>query len=134
VLLRLGDRARGAYTVSQVSAGSKNRFQFEIFGTAAAYVEPGASDELWIGHRNSPNQIIVKDPSLLGRDASTFADLPGGHGEGYDDTHKQVYRRFYRKVADPSARWTTRLRRGIVGMKLLAKIIESNEKGGWVTT
>ncbi len=36
VLVRLGDRARGAFTVSQVSAGCKNRFQIEIFGTKAA--------------------------------------------------------------------------------------------------
>ena len=31
------------------------------------------------------------------------ADLPGGHSEGYDDTFKQVFRRFYASIADPSA-------------------------------
>ena len=52
-------------------------------------------DELWIGQRNTPNQIIVKDPSLLKPAARPYADLPGGHSEGYDDTFKQVFRRFY---------------------------------------
>ena len=33
VLLRLGRRARGVFTVSQMSAGRKNKFAFEIFGT-----------------------------------------------------------------------------------------------------
>ena len=29
------------------------------------------------------------------------ADLPGGHSEGYDDTFKQVFRRFYQSIGDP---------------------------------
>jgi predicted dehydrogenase len=59
-------------------------------------------DELWIGHRNTPNQIIIKDPSLLLPAARPYADLPGGHSEGYDDTFKQMFRRFYRAVEDAS--------------------------------
>ena len=90
-------------------------------------------DELWLGHRNEPNRIIIKDPSLLSGPAAGFADLPGGHSEGYDDTHKQVYRRFYRKVADPSSPvdYPT-FRDGLRGMILLEKIIESAKSRGWV--
>lgn len=136
VLVHLGDRARGAYTVSQVNAGCKNRFQMEIFGTKCGVIwNQERPDELWIGHRNSPNQIILKDPSLLYPEAAKYADLPGGHSEGYDDTHKQVFRRFYAKVADPSAPvdYPT-FADGLHGMKLLQKVIESNEKRGWVDT
>jgi len=135
VLIHLGDRARGAFTVSQVNAGCKNRFQMEIFGTKSGVIwNQERPDELWIGHRNSPNQIIIKDPALLLGDAATYADLPGGHSEGYDDTHKQVFRRFYRKVADPSApiEYPT-FADGLHGMRLLEKVIESNDKRGWVT-
>src|SRR3954451_13996449 len=58
VLLHLGDRARGAFTVSQMSAGCKNKFAFEIFGTKSGVGwNQERPDELWIGHRNSPNQI-----------------------------------------------------------------------------
>ena len=60
-------------------------------------------DELWIGQRNSPNQIMIKDPSLMKRAARPYADLPGGHSEGYDDTFKQVFRRFYQSMDDPAA-------------------------------
>ena len=61
--------------------------------------------------------------------------LPGGHSEGYDDTHKQLHRRFYRKVADPSApvEFPT-FEDGLWGMKLLVKVLESVEKQGWVKT
>jgi predicted dehydrogenase len=120
--------------VSQVSAGCKNRFQMEIYGSKCGVMwNQERPDELWIGHRNSPNQIIIKDPSLLNGSAATYADLPGGHSEGYDDTHKQVFRRFYRKVADASApvEYPT-FEDGLWGMHLLEKVIESAKKRGWV--
>src|SRR5882757_4567782 len=104
VLVHLGDRTRGCFTVSQMSAGRKNRFSFEIFGTKCGVSwDQERPDELWIGHRNTPNQVLLKDPSLLLPKAAGFADLPGGHSEGYDDTHKQVCKHFYAKVAGPSA-------------------------------
>lgn len=134
VMLHLGDRARGCYTVSQMSAGCKNRFQIEVYGTKCGVSwNQERPDELWIGHRNSPNQIIIKDPSLLRGPAAGFADLPGGHSEGYDDAHKQVFKRFYAKVADPSAPvdYPT-FADGLWGMHLLGKVIESSEKRGWV--
>jgi predicted dehydrogenase len=136
VLVRLGGRARGAYTVSQVSAGNKNRFQIEIYGTKCGVMwNQEAPDALWIGQRNSPNQILMKDPSLLAGPAAGFADLPGGHSEGYDDTHKQVFRRFYQRIADEKAGEDfPTFEDGLWGMKLLEKVIESNEKRGWVTT
>ncbi|MFB3776807.1 MAG: Gfo/Idh/MocA family protein [Bryobacteraceae bacterium] len=136
VLFRLGDRARGAFTVSQMSAGCKNRFQFEIFGSKAGVIwNQESPDQLWIGQRNSPNQMIVKDPSLLDSKAATYADLPGGHSEGYDDAHKQVFRRFYRRVADPAAPvdYPT-FEDGLWGMQLLEKVLESVARRGWVDT
>lgn len=134
VLLRLGDRARGCYTVSQMSAGNKNRFQFEIYGTKCGVMwNQERPDELWIGNRNSPNQVIIKDPSLLKGPAAGFADLPGGHSEGYDDSHKQIFKRFYAKVADASASvdYPT-FADGLWGMHLLGKVAESAGKRAWV--
>ncbi len=134
VLLRLGARARGAFTVSQMSAGRKNMFTVDIYGT-----ETGVSwnqerpDELWIGRRNTPNQVLLKDPSLLYPEAASYADLPGGHSEGYDDTHKQVFRRFYARVADLSAPidYPT-FEDGLLGMRLLEKVAESAKNRAWV--
>ena len=103
VVFRMG-RARGAMTASQVSAGRKNRLSIEIYGTKAGVAwDQERPDELWIGQRDTPNRIIIKDPALLKPGAQPFADLPGGHSEGYDDTFKQVFRRFYASIADPAA-------------------------------
>jgi predicted dehydrogenase len=135
VLLRLGDRTRGCFSVSQMSAGCKNRFQIEIFGSKKGVAwNQERPDELWIGERNEPNRLLIKDPSLLDPKAAAFADLPGGHSEGYDDAHKQVYKRFYAKVADPNAPidYPT-FADGLWGMQCLEKALESSTTGKWVT-
>ena len=134
ILFRMGPRTRGALTVSQVAAGRKNRMFVEIYGSQASAAWTGEQpDELWIGHRNSPNESIIKDPILLRGEARTFADLPGGHSEGYDDTFKQTFRRFYRRVADPSSpvEYPTFLD-GIRQMKILDSVVESSRKSAWV--
>ena len=134
VMLHLGERARGVFTVSQMSAGRKNNFVMEIFGTKAGIAwnqeEP---DKLWIGHRNEPNQLIIKDASLFLPGAASYADLPGGHSEGYDDSHKQLFKRFYARVADPSSpiEYPT-FEDGLRGMVLLEKVGESDDKKAWV--
>ncbi len=135
VMLKLGERARGCYSVSQVSAGCKNRFEFEIFGTKAGVRwNQETPDLLWIGNRNAPNQIIVKDPSLMAGNSASFADLPGGHSEGYDDSHKQLFRRFYAHVADRQTKieYPT-LEDGLWGMVCLEAVAKSNKKQGWVS-
>ncbi len=134
VMIKLGDRAKGCFTASQVSAGNKNSFRIEVYGTKCGVQwNQEKPDELWIGHRNDPNQLIVKDPSMLIGAAKGYADLPGGHSEGYDDAHKQLFKRFYARVADPKAEidYPT-FADGLRGMQLLEAIIESNQKRGWV--
>ena len=116
------------------TAGRKNRLFLEIYGTKSSLVWDGEQpDQLWIGQRNSPNGLIVKDPSLLHEKARSYADLPGGHSEGYDDTFKQVFRRFYRTVADRSApvEYPTFLD-GLRQMEILDAVLESSRIQAWV--
>jgi predicted dehydrogenase len=134
MIFAMGEKTKGSLTVSQVSVGRKNRLFIEIFGTKASVAwNSECPDELWIGHRNSPNQIVVKDPSLLTNDATRWADLPGGHSEGYDDTFKQIFRRFYRRVADKNApiEYPT-FEDGIRQMRVLDAVLESSRKRAWV--
>ena len=66
VLFRMGERTRGAFTASQVNAGRKNGLSMEIYGSKASVAwNQERPDELWIGHRNTPNQMMIKDPSLM---------------------------------------------------------------------
>lgn len=132
-IFRMG-RARGAMTASQVSAGRKNGLVLEIYGTkGGASWRQEAPDELWLGHRNDPNQLLLKDPSLLTEKARAFADYPGGHGEGYPDTHKQLFRRFYAAIADPSlAPDYPEMADGLRQLKILDAELASHKTHAWV--
>ena len=134
VLLRLGDRARGAFTVSQISAGRKNRLCMEIYGSKGSVTwDQEKPDELWMGQRNEPNRVVVKDPSLMLVPARSYADLPGGHSEGYDDTFKQVFRRFYRTVADPTAPAEyPQFADGLRQLTILENVLASSKARAWV--
>ncbi len=101
VVFHMRGRTRGSFTASQVSAGRKNRLSIEICGTRSSVAwDQERPNELWVGHRDSGNQIVLKDPSLLKPAARTYADLPGGHSEGYDDTFKQLFRRFHASIGE----------------------------------
>lgn len=100
ILLRFEGGARGVLTVSQVSAGRKNRLAFEIDGSAAALAwDSERPEELWLGRREAPNGTLLRDPALLAPEARGTTDYPGGHAEGFPDTFKQLYRAVYRAVA-----------------------------------
>src|SRR5439155_2439093 len=133
VLFRMGDHARGAMTASQVSAGRKNHLSIEIYGSKSSVCwNQERPDELWIGQRNSPNQLIVKDPSLLKSTAAPYADLPGGHSEGYDDTFKQVFRRFYTSIAEPgSPAEYPQMSDGLRQMRIMQAEIASHRDRRW---
>jgi predicted dehydrogenase len=133
VVFRMGSHTRGAMTASQISAGRKNRFSIEIYGTKASVAwDQERPDELWSGRRNEANQIFIKDPALLQTEARTYADLPGGHSEGYDDTFKQVFRRFYRSIATSGTAEYPQFTDGLRQMVILDAVLQSNRKRGWI--
>jgi predicted dehydrogenase len=100
MLLRLEGGARAAVTVSQLSPGRKNALSFQIDGSRSALAWCGERpEELWIGHRDEPNQLLLRDPALLSAGAAGLVSVPGGHAEGFENTFRELYRAVYRAVA-----------------------------------
>ncbi|MGA3346612.1 MAG: Gfo/Idh/MocA family oxidoreductase [Terracidiphilus sp.] len=134
VLFHMGSRALGAMVASQVSAGRKNRLSIEVYGTkAGAAWDQERPNELWIGHRDTGNEIILKDPALLKPEARGYADLPGGHAEGYDDSHKQLLRRFYASIDDPNlAPEYPQFADGLRQLVILQAELESHRTRSWI--
>ena len=103
VLLRFDNGATGNLAVGQVCAGHKNDLTLEICGASASIAwRQESQNELWIGHRHEPNEILQKDPSLMDADTRRYARLPGGHQEGWADAFFNVTREIYECVADRS--------------------------------
>jgi predicted dehydrogenase len=100
ILLRFASGARGVVWVSQVTAGRKNCVRYEIAGTKAALAwNSEQPNELWVGHRDGPNEQLIRDPALLSPAARAIAQYPGGHNEGFPDSFKQLFRTFYSAIA-----------------------------------
>ena len=133
VIFRMGDRARGSVTASQVSAGRKNRFSIEVYGTRASVAwNQERPDELWVGHRDTANDIFIKDPSLLKPEARSYADLPGGHSEGYGDTFKQIFRRFYASIGAGGTPEYPQFVDGLRQLTILDAVLKSHSTRAWV--
>ena len=110
ILLHYEDGARGALTVSQISPGRKNSLAFEIDGSSAAAAwDAEHPDDLWIGHRGRPNELLMRDPAILNQEGRRATFLPGGHAEGYADTFKALYAAVYGAIAEgkPGAGYPT---------------------------
>jgi predicted dehydrogenase len=99
VLIRFADGTPGVLVVSQVTAGAKNRLRWEIAGQRMALAwDSERPNEMWLGYRDQPNQLLLRDPSLLSPPARICADYPGGHNEGFPDTFKQLFRAIYEAI------------------------------------
>lgn len=137
VILKFANGTRGVFTVSQVSAGRKNYQSFEIDGSSKSLAwnqeEP---NQLWIGHRDKPNEVLLKDPSLMSSRARKYAHYPGGHPEGYPDGLKNFFADVYdfiRRGRDPvrdRPDFPT-FEDGHFEMKLVEAVLKSNREKKW---
>jgi predicted dehydrogenase len=136
VLLRFADGAPGVMTVSQVSAGHKNRLVFEINGADASLAwNSERPEELWIGRRECPSEQLQRDPALLAPEARATTSYPGGHAEGFPDTFKALYHVVYRAIATgtpPAAPNYPTFVDGVRALRLGEAIAMSAREDRWV--
>jgi len=101
VLLRFDNGAKGSFSVGQVCAGHKNDLSLEICGSKSSlrWLQEH-QNELWLGHRDTPNEILQKDPSLIDAEIRSYAHLPGGHQESWADAFANVMRDIYGFIAE----------------------------------
>jgi predicted dehydrogenase len=136
ILLRFGNGARGSVAVSQISPGRKNSLQWEIDGSeAAAAWDSETPDHLWIGHRDRPNELLLRNPALMGAAGRAAAALPGGHVEGFGDTFAALFRAIYADIdagrPNPDPSYAT-FAAGHDEMLVNDAIAESARVGQWV--
>jgi predicted dehydrogenase len=134
VIFHMGARTRGSVVASQAAGGRKNRLSIEVYGTkCSAAWNQERPNELWIGHRETGNQLLLKDPALLKPEARSYADLPGGHTEGYDDTTKQMFRRYYAAIGAPGiSPEYPQFVDGLRQLTILKAELDSHRTRGWI--
>lgn len=133
ILLRFECGARGCLHVSQVTAGRKNCLRFDIAGSKQSISwnseEP---NQLWVGHRDKPNESLIRDPALLHQRAAHFSSYPAGHNEGFSDTFKQLFVDFYSSIESDNPNYPT-FADGHQEILLCEAVLQSAQQESWVS-
>jgi len=137
VLIRFDSGAKGVFTAGQVCSGHKNDLVFEICGGAASLKwRQERQNELWIGHRDEPSQLLQKDPGLIDAEVRHYAHLPGGHQEGWPDAFNNLMRDIYGAIAsgqtpsDPLPPAFASFEDGYRATAIVDAILDSAKAGG----
>ncbi len=136
ILLRYEGGARGSVAISQLSPGRKNSLAYQVDGSTSAVAwDSEQPDQLWIGHRDRPNEILLRSPALMNASGVAAARLPGGHVEGFADTFGAVFSAIYDDVLagapSPAPRYAT-FADGHEEMLVGDAVLESSRTGRWV--
>lgn len=136
ILLRLESGAPGSLVVSQVSIGRKNALRLDVDGSLSALAwDSERHEELWIGHRDEPNEMLLRNAALMHPAAAASTHLPVAHAEGFADAFRELYHAVYSDVArgGPSAEpdYPT-FHDGHVENVLLDAVALSNRERRWV--
>ena len=137
ILLRFEKGAHGTCVLSQMCAGRKNYLTLEVNGARGSLAwNLERTNELWLGHRDRPNELLPKDPPLLVPAARAFAHYPGYHNEGYPDTFKNLFQEVYGAVRDggkmpDDPTWPT-FEAGYQANVVVDAILQSAKEQRWV--
>jgi predicted dehydrogenase len=136
VLLKFDNGAKGCFSVGQVCAGHKNDLILEISGAKSSLRwRQEHQNELWLGHRDKPNEILQKDPSLIDSEVRGYAHLPGGHQESWTDAFSNLMRDIYgfiaagKKASDPHPPAFATFEDGYRANCIVEAILESAKRG-----
>jgi predicted dehydrogenase len=107
VLLKFGKAKHGFAnavhanaSISQVAAGWKCSLSLGIYGTQCSVRwDLQQPNEIIVGRRDEPNQILQRATAGFSKDVAGFTDYPGGHPEGFPDSHKMHCRAVYEHIA-----------------------------------
>ena len=122
-------------SISQVAAGWKCDLRLGIYGTKGSVQwSLQQPNEILVGRRDEPNQILQRATAGFSEDIKGFTDYPGGHPEGFPDSHKMHSRAVYEHIA--SGRTTPVLfataEDGHHEVKLCEAVLKSSKTKRWV--
>ncbi len=135
VLLRFDDGSKGMTCISQVSSGRKNHIVFELNGTKQSiWWDHERPNELMIGNRNEPNQLMLKDAVMMDNAVKDYAHYPAGHNEGYPTAVKNFCRNVYRHIGDRSQEIDfATFADGHIADCIVEAVLKSHKTGDWIS-
>lgn len=138
VMFKMQSGIHGVFYVSEVSAGRKCHFNFEIDGTKASmYWNQETCDWMWMGYRDKYNKQVMRNPNLMAKEVREYTALAAGHPEGWNDAQRNNIYSFYKYIVDCKKPEKdipdfATFKEAHYIIKLTEAILESNKTKRWV--
>ncbi|WP_405534400.1 Gfo/Idh/MocA family oxidoreductase [Streptomyces sp. NBC_00075] len=133
VLGRTTDGVLVSATVSQVSAGRKNRLWLELDGAdASAVFDQELPESLWLGHQNR-TETVVRDPASNSADAARLSIVPAGHAQGYLECFEHFVKDSYAALHGEAPDGLPTVLDGVRSAHLVDAVMTSADRRVWTT-
>ncbi|MGV9850731.1 Gfo/Idh/MocA family protein [Streptomyces sp. NPDC003442] len=131
VLLRTDGGALATLTVSQVSAGRKNRLWFELDGARGSAVFDQENPETaWLGAPDGAH-VLFRDPSRGSAEQRRLSRLPAGHAQGYADCFHSFVADAYAAIRGEAPEGLPTGADGIRSARLVEAVLASSASLTW---
>ena len=119
-------------TISQVSAGRKNRLWFEIDGSESSLeFDQEKPEQLWVSRRDS-RSLIVRDPTQGSDEQRRLSITPAGHAQGYSHCFEAFMRDFYASLQGENPIGLPSFKDGVRAAKLIDTTLKSVQNKQWM--
>ncbi len=126
--------ALASLTVSQVSAGRRNRLWFEIDGAKASVAfDQEDSERLWIGLPDQREEIFVRGPGAGSSEQRRLSVLPAGHAQGYGNCFDAFVADTYRAIKAERPEGLPTFDDGLRSALIVDRVIASARTRAWTS-
>lgn len=131
-MFKTGDGILASLTVSQVSAGRRNRLWFEIDGAQASVAfDQEDSERLWIGLPDQREEIFVRGPAAGSSEQRRLSLLPVGHAQGYGNCFEAFVADTYRAIAGERPEGLPTFDDGLRSALIVDRVVASARTRAW---
>ncbi|WP_349655670.1 Gfo/Idh/MocA family oxidoreductase [Xanthomonas sp. 10-10] len=133
-MFRTGAGTLASLTVSQVSAGRRNRLWFEIDGARASVAfDQEDAERLWIGLPDQREEIFVRGPGAGSAEQRRLSTLPAGHAQGYGDCFEAFVADTYRAIEGERPDGLPTFEDGVRSALIVDRVITSARSRAWTS-
>jgi predicted dehydrogenase len=133
-MFRTGAGTLASLTVSQVSAGRRNRLWFEIDGANASVAfNQEDAERLWIGLPDQREEIFVRGPGAGSAEQRRLSVLPAGHAQGYAQCFEAFVADTYRAIDGERPQGLPTFEDGLRSARIVDRVIASARSRAWTT-
>ncbi|MCO7471033.1 Gfo/Idh/MocA family oxidoreductase [Stenotrophomonas maltophilia] len=131
-MFRTGAGTLASLTVSQVSAGRRNRLWFEIDGARASVAfNQEDAERLWIGLPDQREEVFVRGPGAGSAEQRRLSVLPAGHAQGYGHCFEAFVAETYRAIEGERPEGLPTFEDGMRSAQIVDRVITSARTRAW---